>query len=249
MAPSSSSRTTETGHRGRVDDTAGTALAVVVPTLNAADGLAQTLQALATLQTSEIVVVDGGSSDNTVDVARANGARVLTALPGRGRQMAAGAAQTSTPWLLFNHADSRPSREACALAQGFMADPANRMRAAYFRFRLDHDHGAARWLERWVALRCRWFALPFGDQSLLVPRPLYNRLGGFRALPLMEDVDMVNRLGRSRLVGLPADVVTSARRYRTEGYLRRGARNLLCCALYRLGVSPHRIARFYGYRG
>ncbi|HYU13525.1 MAG TPA: glycosyl transferase family 2, partial [Stellaceae bacterium] len=101
-------------------------------------------------------------------------------------------------------------------------------------------------LERLVAWRCRVLALPYGDQGLLISRQLYDAVGGFAAIPLMEDVDLVRRLGRRRLAPIGATAVSSARRYRSGGYLRRPLRNLLCLSLYFAGVPPQRIARLYG---
>jgi hypothetical protein len=89
-------------------------------------------------------------------------------------------------------------------------------------------------------------ALPYGDQGLLIHRSLYDRVGGYRPLPLMEDVDMVRRLGRRRVTVLDASAITSARRWRQDGWLRRSARNLLCLALFYAGVPAERIARLYG---
>jgi hypothetical protein len=119
-------------------------------------------------------------------------------------------------------------------------------RAAYFRFTLDGPERQARRLERMVAWRCRRFGLPYGDQGLLVARALLEEVGGVRDLPLMEDVDLVRRIGRARLVPLPADAVTSAAKWRRDGWTTRSARNLACLSLYFLGVPPRVIARLYG---
>jgi hypothetical protein len=97
-----------------------------------------------------------------------------------------------------------------------------------------------------VAWRCRALALPYGDQGLLIARSLYDAVGGFAAIPLMEDVDLVRRLGRRRLAPIAATAVASAHRYRSAGYLRRPLRNLFCLSLYFAGVPPRRIARLYG---
>ena len=97
-----------------------------------------------------------------------------------------------------------------------------------------------------MSWRCRLLALPYGDQGLLIPRGLYEALGGFRPLPLMEDVDLVRRIGRRRLALLPVAAVTSAARYRRAGYGPRVLRNLACLSLYGLGVPPRVIARLYG---
>jgi hypothetical protein len=103
-----------------------------------------------------------------------------------------------------------------------------------------------RLVEWLVAMRCRLLALPYGDQGLLISRNLYNRIGGFRPLPLMEDVDLVRRLKRSELVMLKSRAVTSGERYRREGYLARSLRNLGCVLLYYLRVPPRVLARLYG---
>ena len=97
-----------------------------------------------------------------------------------------------------------------------------------------------------MALRCRLFALPYGDQGLLIHRSLYDALGGFRPLPLMEDVDLVRRIGRKRLTYLRTPAVTSAVRYRRAGYAPRMARNLCCLLLFSLGVRAETVARLYG---
>ena len=97
-----------------------------------------------------------------------------------------------------------------------------------------------------MAWRCRRFALPYGDQGLLISRALLTEIGGIRDLPLMEDVDLVRRLGRARLVGLEAAAVTSAERWRRDGWRRRSLRNLLCLTLFYLRVPPRLIARIYG---
>ena len=119
--------------------------------------------------------------------------------------------------------------------------------AAAFRFALDDIGAQGRaLLERLVALRCAALRLPYGDQGLLIPKRLYDEIGGFRPLPLMEDVDLVRRLGRRRIVMLQARAVTSAERFRRDGYVRRSARNLLCLTLYTLRVPTHVISRIYG---
>jgi len=118
--------------------------------------------------------------------------------------------------------------------------------AAAFRFALDDAGARPRVLERLVALRCAVLRLPYGDQGLLIPKRLYDDVGGYRPLALMEDVDLVQRLGRRRTIMLRSHAVTSAERFRREGYARRSARNLLCLALHTLRVPAHVISRIYG---
>lgn len=222
-------------------------LAALIPTLNAAARLGPTLAALAG-QVAELVIADGGSADGTRAMAEAAGARLVIAPRGRGSQLAAGAAAVTAPWMLVLHADTIPGPGWRQAAEAFIADPANADRAAYFRFALDDASGPARRLERAVAWRCRALALPYGDQGLLIRRGFLDSLGGFRPLPIMEDVDLVRRIGRARLVGLDVPFVTSADRWRREGWWRRSARNLLCLSLWQAGVPPERIARLYAGR-
>jgi rSAM/selenodomain-associated transferase 2 len=222
-------------------------VSVVIPTLDAVGDLPATLAALAGARLiREIIVADGGSTDDTVATAEAAGARIVIAPRGRGTQLAAGAAAAGGDWLLFLHADCRLAPGWEPAVEAFIAAPGAIGRAGYFAFALDDASRAARRLECIVAWRCRAFALPYGDQGLLIARALYDTVGGFAALPLMEDVDFVRRLGRRRLAPLGAPAYASARRYRQGGYIRRPLRNLLCLSLYFAGVPPRHIARLYG---
>ena len=219
-------------------------LSIVIPALDSAGCLTRTLDALAG-GGGEIIVADGGSRDGTPALARSLGARVVTSAPGRGAQLMAGAAAARGRWLLFLHADTRLSPGWRDAAGKFMA-AGGEARAAAFRYALDDDSPAARRLESLVAWRCRLLGLAYGDQGLLISREFYDSLGGYRPLPLMEDVELIRRIGRARMVMLDAQAMTSAARYRRDGYLRRPARNIICLTLYLLGLSPRSLVRLYG---
>jgi rSAM/selenodomain-associated transferase 2 len=223
-------------------------ISVVIPALNAQAHLPATLLSLipAALEglVSEVVVSDGGSADATREIADAAGARVVNVSGGRGPQLRAGAQAASKPWFLFLHADTRLEEGWTTEARRFIAGAPRH--AAAFRFALADRGLRPRLLEGVVAFRCWALRLPYGDQGLLISRALYDTLGGFAPLPLMEDVEFIRRLGRRRLVMLQSAAITSAERFQGEGYLRRSARNLGCLALYLGGVAPERIARLYG---
>jgi rSAM/selenodomain-associated transferase 2 len=227
-------------------------VSVVIPTLDAEHELAEALAALVPAVVDEVVreviIVDGGSTDGTEALVNAAGARYLTAPHGRGTQLAAGARAARHPWLLFLHADS-------VLEEGWHLDAATHMAesekhhdancAAAFRFALNDTGWRPRLIEAGVALRCSLLGLPYGDQGLLISRRLYDDIGGYREMTLFEDVDIVRRVGRRRLRLLRPRAVTSAARYRRNGYLARVLRNWWCAVLYAWGMSPERIERIY----
>ena len=228
-------------------------ISVIIPTLNAERTLAPTLAALVPAVVEgivqEAIVVDGGSTDETRAIAEAAGTQLIEAPCGRGSQLEAGASQARGDWLLFLHADTVLEPGWAEEAQSFMERVESGRRdqaAASFRFALDDDGLMPRFVEWLVDLRCQLLALPYGDQGLLISRNLYNRLGGFRPLPLMEDVDLVRRLKRRQLVMLQSRAVTSGIRYRNEGYVARSLRNLCCMLLYFLRVPTRVLARLYG---
>ena len=222
------------------------ALDVVIPTLNAGATLAATLAALQGEPSIAIAVCDGGSTDDTVAIARQAGATVMTAPAGRGSQLAAGALAGDASWILFLHADTVLAPGWADVVRAFTSRPKSMGKAGYFRLRFGSADPRARRVERLAAWRARRLGLPYGDQGLLMARALYEYLGGFKPLPLMEDVNLVRRIGRKNLVSLDAEAATSAVRYERDGWTMRPLRNLSCLALYLAGVSPAAIAHLYG---
>jgi rSAM/selenodomain-associated transferase 2 len=226
-------------------------VSVVIPTLEAADRIGPCLGALGEAVMEgvihEVIVADGGSVDAIAEVAEAVGAKLVAAPRGRGPQLAAGARAARGDWLLFLHADTvlSPGWGAAVLAH-IQARPGQ---AGYFTLQFDapgnRPSPMARIVAGWANLRSALFALPYGDQGLLVSRALYDMTGGYQSIPLMEDVALARRIGRRRLARLRVAAVTSAARYAADGWLWRGWRNLTTLALYFIGVDPERLARRY----
>lgn len=227
-------------------------ISVVIPTFNSEAKLAKCFSALvpATIEglVRQVVVADGGSTDATLKISEASGADIVSAKPGRGSQIAAGISAARSPWLLVLHSDTVLEANWQDDAAKFMesADlghgPA---RAAAFRFALDDTGAMPRLVETFVHWRSSMAKLPYGDQGLLISRRLHDEIGGYRQIELMEDIDIVRRIGRRRMKILRARAMTSPERFVSDGYLSRIARNQACLVLYAFGVPPSRIAGFY----
>lgn len=227
-------------------------ISVVIPTINSEGELGRSLAALVPGVVEgvvrEVIIADGGSQDDTPQIAEAVGAMLVHAPLGRGPQLAEGARAAKGDWLLFLHADTVLEHGWHREAERFIQETirARRPQAAAFRFALDDRGVRPRYLEAMVSARCALFRLPYGDQGLLISRSHYERLGGFRNLPLMEDVDLVRRIGRGDLCFLRSRAITSAKRYQRDGYILRMLRNLSCLTLYYLRVPPRYIVKLYG---
>lgn len=222
-------------------------VSIVIPILRDAselEGLLAGLAADAAGDAVEVVVVSGDATDRALDALRVRfpAVRWGTSPVGRGPQMNAGAAAAAGRWLLFVHADAR-------LDPGWLdeiraADRRDDVVGGAFRFILDSSRRVARLIEWGVATRVSWFALPYGDQALFVRRAVFEALDGYRAIPLMEDVDLIRRLGRrGSLWFSPVPARVSPRRWERDGWLRRSALNVMLVLLYFAGVSPEWLAR------
>lgn len=219
-------------------------LSIVIPTLQAADDLPDTLASLIEgLQAGlvcELIVSDGGSGDATLVIAAEVGAVIVGGAAGRGGQLLRGAALAKGDWLLFLHADTQLSP---GWPQAVLDHIAVSPKAGYFRLRFRAAGLAPAIVAGWANLRAAC-GLPYGDQGLLISRQMYQAVGGFADMPLMEDVAMVRSL-RGQLTRLGAFALTGAGRYQREGWLRRGAHNMGTLARYLAGADPADLARRY----
>ena len=222
------------------------ALSVIIPSLNEAVGITATLHALAPLRSrgAEVIVVDGGSTDGTVELARVGADAVLEAPRGRAAQMNAAAARARGALLLFLHADSTPPPEADNLIVAGL----NRTRRSWGRFdvRIAGAHPLLRLVEWMMNRRSRLTGIATGDQGIFVTRTLFSAVGGYAEIALMEDVEFSRRLRRfGRPLCLKHRITTSARRWEKNGVLRTILLMWRLRLAYWLGADPARLAARY----
>lgn len=221
-------------------------ISVVIPTLNAADALAETANALlpgiGDGLVRELVISDGGSKDRTREIARELGARFVSGPAGRGGQIARGVEAAKAPWVLILHADTHLAPDWTEAVRLHMASHPDK--AGWFRLAFRSPGVAPRLVAAGANLRSRFLSLPYGDQGLFCTKALLAEIGGVPEIPLMEDVALARRLKR-RLRRLPATAMTSADRYQRDGWVRRTLRNLTTLSRYFLGASPEALAKSY----
>jgi len=219
-------------------------VSLVIPALNEERHIGATLSALGRGLCHEVFVVDGGSDDATVRRAKEAGATVLASGPGRARQMNAGAAMATGGTLLFLHADTLLSPGSIQAIDGTWRTPG--VVAGAFRFRIKEDFRGKSLVEWGTGIRSRWFQRPYGDQGLFLSRALFEEMGGFADLPIMEDYEFTGRLRRrGRIVTVSEPALTSGRRWQMRGVLRTTFRNQWVLAAYHLGVAPQKLAKSY----
>lgn len=217
-------------------------ISVIIPTVNAERLLPRCFDSLIAAAVRgvvrEVIVVDAGSDDATLAIADATGAHIVHSRKGRAQQYIEGARAARGDWFLFLQPETALEPGWEVEAESFIGQAVmERPRAAVFRFALEDFGGEARRAEAKAHLRTSLFALPYGDQGLLIPKRLYQKLGGYRALSRMEDADMVRRIGRRRLVSLRARAINVAREPRSA------LRGLAHTLLHALRVPSRVVAR------
>jgi rSAM/selenodomain-associated transferase 2 len=221
-------------------------LSIVIPTLNEARQIKQNVERALSLRPLQVIVADGQSEDDTADVACSAGAFVLLSPRGRGNQLNAGAMVASGDVLLFLHADCWLEPDATRQIELALANP--KTVGGAFRQQIDHPGRVFRWLEWGNAARARWWKLPYGDQGIFLRRDVFVAVGGFAEVPLMEDVLLMRKLRRRHLpiALLDGPLHVDAQRWLSQGVVRQTIRNWLLLVGLRLGISPDRLAKFYG---
>ena len=216
---------------------------VIIPARNEEQRLPATLKALGAQV--RVIVVDGSSNDKTIEIAKNLGANVISSRPSRGLQLHAGAERAKEEWLIFLHADTVLSQGWLLEVMKFINDPALRSKVGFFNFKLDDKSFFSRICELTVFLRNLILVIPYGDQGLVIRKDLYISLGGFKHIPVMEDLDMSIRIGRKRFKRINVDAVTSGLRYKKNGYIYQSLKNLVCLVMYFFGFPLNWIVWLY----
>jgi rSAM/selenodomain-associated transferase 2/rSAM/selenodomain-associated transferase 1 len=219
-------------------------ISIIIPAINEADHMANTIKSIGPGNKKEVIVVDGGSNDHTVEIAKSLGAKVITSAPPRARQMNRGADQATGDVLVFLHADTRlPERFEDLIFNRFKHPE---MVAGAFELRMDSPMPGLRLIEYLANWRSRYLKIPYGDQAIFISSKVFLEIGGFPDIPIMEDFELVRRLRKQgNIVTLSAPVFTSARRWRNFGILKTTLINQLVIISYVMGIAPEVIARWY----
>ena len=219
-------------------------ISVIIPAINEADNIANTIESIGPGDKKEVIVVDGGSNDDTVGIAKSLGARVINSLPLRARQMNQGASEATGDVLLFLHADTRLPERFEEFVLNSFKQPGTV--AGAFELRIDSDIPALRLIERLANWRSRCLKTPYGDQAIFILSLVFHQVGGFPDIPIMEDFELIRRLRKQgEIATLPVPVSTSPRRWQNLGILKTTLINQLVIATYFMGVAPEVIARRY----
>jgi rSAM/selenodomain-associated transferase 2 len=219
-------------------------ISVVVPVLNEAGRIKSALASFENATNVEVIVVDGGSQDETVEIAKSLGVQVISSPIGRACQMNAGAKVATGDILLFLHADTRLPAKFDTLVRETLSKPG--IVAGAFELAIDAELPGLRLIETMVNWRSRFLSLPYGDQAIFIPADVFQDMGGFPEMPIMEDFEFVLRLRRvGRIEIVPVPVLTSARRWQKLGVAKTTLINQLIILGYFLGVSPEQLVRWY----
>jgi len=219
-------------------------ISVIIPTLNEADNIAETLLSIGHENNIQVIVSDGGSQDNTVSIAKSLGAKVINGLPPRSKQLNRGAAEATGDVLLFLHADTRLPKNFARLVLRSLAQPG--IAAGAFELRIDAPNPALRFIERMANWRSRCLRTPYGDQGFFMLSRVFHQTGGFPEFPIMEDFELIRRLRKKgEIITLSVPVLTSSRRWQNFGILETTLINQLIIIAYYMGIPPDTIARLY----
>ncbi|MBD2444215.1 TIGR04283 family arsenosugar biosynthesis glycosyltransferase [Dolichospermum circinale CS-534/05] len=219
-------------------------ISIIIPTLNEADNIQSTINSTKSSTNIEIIIVDGGSKDETLLIAKSLGAKIIVSPPGRANQMNMGAMVASGEILLFLHGDTRLPTNFEQMIRKTLAKPG--IVAGAFALQINSPHWGLRFVEFGVKWRCNLLQMPYGDQAIFMTKNVFQKVGNFPEIPIMEDFEMIRKLkhlGKIHLLSTP--VITSPRRWLKKGILQTTILNQIIIIAYLLGISPHQIRNWY----
>lgn len=219
-------------------------ISIIIPTLNEVGNIKDAITTTQPSTNIEVIVVDGGSQDDTVEIAQSLGVKVISSPPGRAVQMNTGALAASGDILLFLHADTRLPTGFDMMIRTALQQPGSV--AGAFALRIDASGWGIRWVEWGVNRRSHFWQMPYGDQAIFITKEIFQKIGMFPELPIMEDFELIRRLKRNcKITIISVPVITSARRWLQKGILKTTLINQIVIIAYLLGVSPERIRSWY----
>ncbi|WP_414574595.1 TIGR04283 family arsenosugar biosynthesis glycosyltransferase [Anabaena sp. CCY 9402-a] len=221
-----------------------TKISIIIPTLNEAANIKQAIFTTQSSKNIEIIVVDAGSEDETVAIADAMGVKVILSTPGRAVQMNLGATVASGEILLFLHADTRLPMGFDEMIRTALQQPG--VVAGAFTLQIDAPIFALRLVEWGVKWRSHFWQMPYGDQAIFMTKSVFQEIGCFPEMPIMEDFELIRRLQRiGKIFILSVPVITSSRRWLQKGLLKTTLINQIVVIGYLLGVAPERLRKLY----
>ncbi len=223
-------------------------LSIIIPTLNESGRLPLLLADINhTYEKHEVIIIDGGSTDQTVLIGKLTGAKVYkSSIPNRGAQLQIGADNSHGNWLLFLHADCRLHNKWNEIIQRIINDPNSTNFGWFFDFKIKSKRPMLYFLEQAVAVRSYFLQRPYGDQGLLISKILYNKIGGYSPMFLMEDLDLVERLSKTtRLKRIGVPILIDAKKWKNSSVINQAFKNACLRQRWRRGESTMLISKDY----
>jgi len=217
---------------------------VVIPTYNSEKTIENTLNSIYKYF-NKIIIVDANSSDMTIEISKKYKIKIIKSMKGRGPQLVLGAENANTDWIFFLHSDTTINKNNIIDINKFIKNALNNNKAASFKIRFNTNNIWANLLSILVNIRSKYLKLPYGDQGLLISKSFYKNIGGYKNLPIMEDVEIIRAIGFRNIKILNSYIITDAARFKNQGWICRSMINLFCLTLFFLGFNINNINKIY----